>query len=103
MGQVKYISREFTSKFLLDTVLNDDSLIVENKAVDSSKWGTEHKLIFKHEDKFYLWYYETIPQDGIQIHDEVQECFEVVPTAKVITVYNRVPETIDTNPESEAQ
>jgi len=68
MGQVKYKTREFSSEFLLDTVLNDDEIVVENKAVDSSKWGTQHKLIFKHEGKLYLWYYETVPQDGIQIH-----------------------------------
>lgn len=91
MGQVKYKIREFSSEFLLDTVLNDDEIIVENKAVDSSKWGTQHKLIFKHEGKFYLWYYETIPQDGVQIHDETQECFEVVPTEKMVIVYNKIP------------
>lgn len=93
MGQVKYISREFPSEFLLDVVLKDVSLIVENEAVDSSKWGTEHKLVFKHEDKFYLWYYETLPQDGIQIHDEMQECYEVLPVAKLVTKYELMPES----------
>lgn len=91
MGQVKYKTREFPSEFLLDVVLDDDSLIVENKAIDSSKWGTQHKLVFKHEGKFYIWYYETIPQDGIRIYDEMQECYEVVPVEKVVTKYEMVP------------
>jgi hypothetical protein len=93
MGQVKYKTREFTSEFLLEEVLHNTDVVVDKGSDGDSKWGTYHWIVFKFEDKLYRWDYETVPQDGIQIHDEMQECFEVLPVAKLVTKYEKVPES----------
>lgn len=87
----KFKTKEFTSEFLFDTVIHSD-LVVEEGSDGASKWGTYKWIVFKDGDTFYRWNYEVIPQEGIQIHEDMIECTEVRPVSKTVTSYESVTE-----------
>ena len=98
---LKTVSKmEFTKEFLLCVIFEDfgtedEIKIISNEIVDQRRWLTEHKLIFKYQNKFYKIYYDapsTEGQDGCGYFEynndeDLIEIDEVFPVEKTIIVY----------------
>ena len=88
--------RKFEAQFLLDEVLDNDDVVVEDKITNTTRWSVIHKLVFKHENKFYQTSYSvgaTEQQDETPWQDvDDVICVEVEPVEKIIVVYEKVKE-----------
>ncbi len=64
--------------------------LIEDKITGTSRWNTEHEVVFEFEDRFYATGYRGAVGDGEsdmwEYGDEV-ECPEVFKVEKTITVY----------------
>ena len=84
---------KFTREFLEELWTPD---IVLDQMLEKRRWYSIHRVIFKHEGKFY----ETKPrvpaselqEDQDRYDGEEIECPEVVPYEKTVTDYMEVPQ-----------
>lgn len=63
---------------------NDSAIVIEDKIVGQRRWSTDHRLVFKFEDKFYKTTYscgstECQDESPYEYEDDEIECPEVVP------------------------
>ena len=90
---------KFTKEFLLDILDNilfeedvDGVIVVENKIIEHSRWSVHHRMVFKHDGKFYQSFWqagatESQDESPYEYEDDEIECKEVFPHEKVITYY----------------
>lgn len=85
---------KFPTSFLFDDEPFNGENIEEilDETIDTWRWGSVNRKIFKYKDKFYLWKYRWQPEEGIQIDDTEVECPEVEAFEKVIVDYRVVKE-----------
>lgn len=77
-----------------DLPKEDGYEIVEKKLVDTSRWSTNHSLVFTYQGKYYQTSYsvgatENQCEEPFEYNDEV-ECAEVHPVEKTVIVYEVV-------------
>jgi len=71
--------------------------IVSDKIVEHGRWHVYHDVVFKYDGKFYLHHYNAAATESQEDTDdwwatgeEWEECEEVVPVEKTVTIYEVV-------------
>ena len=83
---------KFKGQDLRDMVWGDsESLtLIQDEIVGTSRWNTEHDVVFKFEGRYYRSDYRAAVGDGesdMWSYEEEVECNEVFPVEETITVY----------------
>lgn len=94
------MSRAFPKGDLQDMAWGDTPEgyeVMVNMIVDSSRWATQHSLVFRHGDRFFETIYsqgatEQQDESPFECDPEMIECVEVYPVTETITTYKQVEE-----------
>lgn len=84
--------KDYMERVLWDDA--EDAEIIENEIIDTSRWSTHYRLIFKKDYKYYQTFYsqgatESQDERPWEYEDEV-ECVEVEPYEKMVIEYRKV-------------
>ena len=86
------LSREVMLDILYE--IGEDAEIIEDKVTDVDRWAICHQLIFEFKGTFYQTYYRVgateYQYEGPWDGEAEVECTEVVPTEKLVTIYETV-------------
>jgi hypothetical protein len=85
---------KFTKEYLLDLLDGEvgDGVVMEDDVSHKTRWSLCYRMVFKHEDKFYVTRYsigatESQDESPYEYEDDEIECKEVFPKEVTVTVY----------------